>query len=168
MGDLVAPQHPEAPGTVPVSQIDHAGYAVPDLDEAISFFTALLGFEVVLTSPLVSDPEWLGGHLEVPVPGTERLALLRHPSGGQIELLEFSVPEQDTTPPRNSDAGGRHLALEVDDIAGATALLRATPGVRVVGEPAAVQTGLGASTTTLYFVAPWGMYLELICRTGAS
>lgn len=79
------------------------------------------------------------------------LAMVRCGPNFNVELLQYrGDPDAVTVEPRNSDAGGRHLAFYVDDIGAAAAYLRAQAGVRVL-----------AGMRFLYFQTPWGMFMEL-------
>jgi len=64
-------------------------------------------------------------------------------------------------PPRNSDVGGHHIAFYVDDMAAAIAHLK-KHGVKVLGSPTPMKSGPSAGETWCYFLAPWGMQLELV------
>ena len=63
-------------------------------------------------------------------------------------------------PPRNSDVGGHHVALYVDDLDAAVAYLR-EQGVRVLGR-ADGELGAHEGQRWVYFLAPWGMQFELV------
>jgi len=63
-------------------------------------------------------------------------------------------------PPRNSDVGGHHVALYVDDLDAAVAHLHAH-GLRVFGEPT-VSRGPSEGQRWIYFLSPWGMQFELV------
>jgi len=82
--------------------------------------------------------------------------------GGQaiFEVFEYQAADQRTAPPRNSDTGGHHVALYVDDLDAAVARLHAL-GLRVLGEPT-VSTGPSAGQRWVYFLSPWGMQFELV------
>jgi catechol 2,3-dioxygenase-like lactoylglutathione lyase family enzyme len=77
-----------------------------------------------------------------------------------FEVFDYSAPDQNATPPRNSDIGGHHVALYVDDIDDAVGYLRER-GVRVLGEPTASK-GPAEGNRWVYFLAPWGMQFELV------
>ena len=90
-----------------------------------------------------------------------RYCFLRCRHGTNLELFEYAAPDQRTAPPRNSDIGGHHLAFYVDDIGPAVAHLQAH-GVRILGEPSTIADGPAAGTDWVYFLAPWGLQLELL------
>ena len=62
--------------------------------------------------------------------------------------------------PRNSDVGGHHVALYVDDLDVAVDHLRAHD-VRVFDGPTASR-GPAAGNRWIYFLSPWGMQFELV------
>jgi catechol 2,3-dioxygenase-like lactoylglutathione lyase family enzyme len=89
------------------------------------------------------------------------MRLMRCGNGANLEIFRYAAPEQNMTPPRNSDAGGHHVAFYVDDMTAAVDCLRA-PGVTVLGDPTAMTAGPGAGETWVYSLAPWGTQLELV------
>jgi len=68
--------------------------------------------------------------------------------------------DQVTTPPRNSDVGGHHVALYVDDLDHAVQALRSAK-IEVPGEPT-VNRGPSEGQRWVYFRSPWGMQFELV------
>ena len=100
---------------------------VPDLAEAHDFFVDVLGCEYMYTlGPFRDDDgDWMREHLNVhPRAVMRELHFFR--CGGQavFEVFEYAAPDQRTTPPRNSDVGGHHVALYVDDLDAAVAYLK--------------------------------------------
>ncbi len=75
-------------------------------------------------------------------------------------------PEGLAPQPKNSDIGGHHLALYVDDLDAAVAWLRAN-GVEVMGEPVA-SAGPATGQRWVYFRSPWGMQFELVSYPGGK
>ena len=142
---------------------DHVGFTVPDLDEAVRFFVDVIGCEAFYElGPFRADDDWMQVHLDVhPRAVMKRLKFLRCRHGSNFEIFEYASPDQVRRQPRNSDVGGHHLAFYVDDIGAAVAYLRAR-GVRVLGEPTVRTSGPSAGQTWVYFLAPWGMQLELV------
>jgi catechol 2,3-dioxygenase-like lactoylglutathione lyase family enzyme len=148
--------------------IDHAGYTVPDLDQALAFFTEVLGCELLYQAGSYQDPtsDYMTTRLDVDRRASVRLAVLRWGPVNNIELVQFASPEQNTVPPKVSDVGGRHLAIYVDDMDRAVSYLKKQSGVRVlephnVGEVGKSEEG---GVQARYFVTPWSMYMELINR----
>ncbi len=143
---------------------DHIGFTVPDLDQAVDFFVNVLGCEPFYElGPFQAEDDWMEVHLNIhPRAVMKRLKFLRCANGSNFEIFEYDAPDQNTTQPRNSDVGGHHLAFYVDDMDLAVAYLKAR-GLRVLGEPTVRTGGPSGGQTWVYFLAPWGMQLELVC-----
>lgn len=141
---------------------DHVGFTVPNLDEAVDFFVNVIGCEAFYElGPFASDGDWMLEHLDVhPRTVMKRLRFLRCKSGANFEIFEYEAPDQHRSQPRNSDVGGHHLAFYVDDMQAALDHLKAH-GVQVLGEPT-LSKNASAGQTWVYFLAPWGMQLELV------
>ncbi|WP_199534802.1 VOC family protein [Rhodoferax lacus] len=142
--------------------LDHAGFTVPDLQQAEDFFCEVLGCHPSYAlGSLQRDDAWMAENLNVhPRAVLHGVRFLRCPNGASIELFAYQAPDQQPQP-RNTDIGGHHLAFYVDDCHAATAYLRAR-GVRVLGEPKASQLGPSVGQTWVYFLTPWGMQCELV------
>jgi catechol 2,3-dioxygenase-like lactoylglutathione lyase family enzyme len=145
-----------------LSGVEHVGFTVPDLDAATEFFTKVIGCDLVYQlGPFQSENDWMADHLNVhPRAVARRINFLRCANGPNFEVFEYEAPDQNPVPPRNSDIGGHHVALYVDDLDAAVAHLREA-GVRVLGEPTA-STGAHEGQRWVYFLAPWGMQFELV------
>lgn len=152
-----------APGLPGLRGGDHIGLTVPDLDQAIRFFVEVIGCEPFYEiGPIASDGDWMSVHLDVDDRAIVRkLKFLRCGAGLNLELFAYDAPDQRRILPRNSDWGGHHIALYVDDFDAALAYLRAN-GVRILGEPTCRDEGPSAGLTWVYFQAPWGLNLELV------
>jgi catechol 2,3-dioxygenase-like lactoylglutathione lyase family enzyme len=143
-------------------RLDHVGFTVPDLDEAHRFLVDVLGCEYLYSlGPFADEGTWMADHLNVDpraVVTENRFFRL----GGQaiLEVFHYTAPGQRLAGPRNSDVGGHHVALYVDDLDAAVAHLRAH-GVTVLGEPTASR-GPHEGQRWVYFLAPWGMQFELV------
>ena len=87
--------------------------------------------------------------------------MLRCGNGTNIELFEYSSPDQRHDQPRNTDIGGHHIAFYVDDIEAAAAYLK-SHGIKVCGEPKLMEDNPEGGERWCYFVSPWGMQLELV------
>jgi catechol 2,3-dioxygenase-like lactoylglutathione lyase family enzyme len=147
--------------------LDHAGYTVPDLDQAVAFFTQVLGCDLLYRAGPYQEPgsDWMLPNLNVHPQASVRLAVLRCGPVHNVELVEFSAPDQQQVSPKVSDWGGRHLAFAVTDMEAAVAYLEAQPGVRVLEAIDHPVDGTAESgIRTRYFITPWGMYMELISR----
>ena len=142
---------------------DHVGFTVPDIDEAIDFFVNVIGCDAFYElGPFASDDDWMQVHLNVhPRAVMKRLKFLRCRNGPNFELFEYESIFQNRQQPANCDIGGHHLAFYVDDIGAAITHLR-SHGVFILGEPTVRTSGPSAGQTWVYFLAPWGMQLELV------
>ena len=142
---------------------DHIGITVPDLEAATAFFVDVLGAQRFYDlGPFESDGDWMETHLGVARDArVDRLRFLRLGSGLNLELFEYAVRDQAEVQPRNSDVGGFHLALYVDDFDAALDHLRAH-SVQIMGEPTVRTSGPSGGQTWVYFLAPWGLQLELV------
>jgi catechol 2,3-dioxygenase-like lactoylglutathione lyase family enzyme len=147
--------------------IEHVGLTVPDLDAAIAFFCDVLGCEFVFDGGRFADPGFMERQLNVSPEATFRYAFVRCRTGPNLEVFEYAAPDQARTPPRNSDVGGHHLAFYVEDVDAAAAYLRER-GVAVLGEPVFIAEGPAAGSTWVYFLAPWGLQLELVTYPGGK
>jgi catechol 2,3-dioxygenase-like lactoylglutathione lyase family enzyme len=143
-------------------RLDHIGFTVPDLDQAHAFLVDVLGCEYLYSlGPFAHDDDWMATHLNVhpraTVPENRFYRL-----GGQaiLEVFAYTAPERRLEPPRNSDVGGHHVALYVDDLDAAVAHLT-EHGVTVCGGPTASR-GPHEGQRWVYFLAPWGMQFELV------
>jgi catechol 2,3-dioxygenase-like lactoylglutathione lyase family enzyme len=143
--------------------VEHVGLTVPDLDAATAFFVGVLGcVQVFEAGPFRADDNWMAEHLNVhPRAEIRRLRMVKCGTGPALELFEYVAPDQARTGPANSDVGGHHVAFYVEDMATAVRYLRER-GVRVLGEPTTLTTGPSAGLTFVYFLAPWGLQLELV------
>lgn len=149
------------PPIATLHRVDHIGITVPDLDQAHRFFTDVLGCEYMYKLGPFEDGPWLSRHLNVDASAVmRRLHFYRLHGSAIFEVFEYDCPDQATQPPRNSDVGGHHVALYVDDLDAAVLSLH-QHGLRVLGTPT---TSVGASEGQrwIYFLSPWGMQFELV------
>ena len=142
---------------------DHIGITVPNLVQATDFFVNVVGCEEVYDlGPFGAADDWMVTHLNVhPRAVMRKLRFFRCFNGSNYEVFEYQSPDQVTAAPRNSDVGGHHLALYVDDVPMAVAHLKAH-GIRVLGEPTTRTSGPSAGQTWVYFLSPWGLQFELV------
>jgi catechol 2,3-dioxygenase-like lactoylglutathione lyase family enzyme len=150
-------------------RLDHIGITVPDLEEATAFFLDVLGCEYMYSLGPFRDEagDWMQVQLGVdPRTVMNQLHFFRCGGAAVFEVFEYTAPEQRTVPPLNSDVGGHHVALYVDDLDTAVAHLRER-GVRIFGEPTASK-GPSEGQRWVYFLAPWGMQFELVSYPGGK
>lgn len=142
---------------------DHVGITVPDIDEATQFLVDVLGFEYLYTLGPLQDHEgnWMSDHLDIhPRAIAQTIRFFRCGSNPVFEVFQYSSPDQSVRSPRNSDIGGHHIALYVEDIdAAVTHLLE--NGVDVLGSPT-TSSGPHLGQRWVYFLAPWGLQFELV------
>lgn len=142
--------------------IDHVGITVPDLDQAERFLVDVLGATHVYTlGAKHAHDDWMAVQLGVhPRTVIREIRLYRLANGSNLETFRYEPADGQAAHPRNSDIGGHHLALYVDDMDAAVAHLR-RHGVDVMGEPVA-SAGAASGQRWVYFRSPWGMQLELV------
>jgi len=143
---------------------DHTGITVPDMKQAVDFFTEVVGCKKAMSfGPFADDKgTFMQDLLGVdPKAVIERVTMVRCGYGSNIELFKYTAPDQKDLTPKNSDIGGFHIALYVDDVAAAKAYLDGK-GVKTRMGPLPVKEGPAAGQTILYFQAPWGLQLEAI------
>jgi len=143
---------------------DHTGVTVPDIKQALDFFTNVLGCQHAMTFGPFSDDKgtFMQDLLNVnPRAKIEQISMVRCGYGSNIELFQYSSPDQKDMTPKNSDIGGYHIAFYVDDIKAAADYLKAN-NVRTMMGPLPVEQGPAAGQAILYFMAPWGLQFEAI------
>lgn len=157
--------HAEPARGIPTARsVDHIGLTVPDLEEAVEFFTGHLGCQVVWEyGPYGNDGDMMRRQLNVHPEATARIAFLRMGPTLNLELFEYDAPEQTRQLPKNSDFGGSHLGIYVDDIDAAVEYLRTVPGVTLQEGPN-LNTGDTdpSGLSFCYFLTPWGQQMELV------
>ena len=145
-----------------LSRFDHVGFTVPDLEAASTWLVDVLGCEYMYTlGPFRADDDWMREHLGVDARTVmRRLHFFRLGGQAVFEVFEYDAPERSDVVPRNSDVGGHHVALYVDDLDAAVAYLRDS-GVTVLGDPT-TSRGASEGQRWIYFLSPWGMQFELV------
>lgn len=159
---MIDMNHPTPGPTLPgLRGVDHIGFTVPDLEEAHEFLVGTLGCEYMYKLGPFHAGTWMRDHLAVE-DDTVMRELRFYRLGGQaiFEVFQYEASGQIHRGPRNSDVGGHHVALYVDDLDEAVSALRAR-GLNVLGEPTASQ-GPSRGQRWVYFLAPWGMQFELV------
>jgi catechol 2,3-dioxygenase-like lactoylglutathione lyase family enzyme len=143
---------------------DHTGITVPDVKAATAFFTDVIGCKHAMSfGPFMDDKgTFMQDVVNVnPRAVIEEISMVRCGYGSNIELFQYKSPDQAKTEPKNSDYGGHHIALYVDDIAKAADYLK-SKGVKTMQGPIPVNEGPAAGQSILYFLTPWGLQMELI------
>jgi methylmalonyl-CoA/ethylmalonyl-CoA epimerase len=127
-------------------KVDHIGIAVPELEEAISLYKGILG----------KDPE----HIEE-VPEQKVKAAFFGVGPTHLELLGATSPESPITKflEKNTKGGLHHICIEVSDIEGHLATMKAA-GVTLIDQ----EPRIGAHGKKVAFVHPkstGGVLIEL-------
>jgi catechol 2,3-dioxygenase-like lactoylglutathione lyase family enzyme len=143
---------------------DHTGITVPNMEQAVDFFTNVVGCEKAMAFGPFADDK---GTFMTDLVGVDAKAVIKQITqvrcgyGSNIELFEYTAPDQRDLNQKNSDIGAFHIALYVDDVAIAKAYLD-KKGIKTRMGPVPIQEGPAAGQTILYFQAPWGLQLEAI------
>ena len=156
---------PASADTLPgMRGVDHIGMTVPDLAQAESFFADVLGCKTATSFGPFSDDKGTFMHdlLNVdPKSVIIKITLMRCGFGSNLELFNYTAPDQKTVLPKNSDIGGHHIAIYVDDINAAAKYFK-EKGVKTLLGPLPIKEGPVAGQSILYFFAPWGLQMEAI------
>jgi catechol 2,3-dioxygenase-like lactoylglutathione lyase family enzyme len=159
---LIAPA--SADGLPGMRGHDHTGITVPDMKQALTFFVDVLGCQRIMAFGPFSDDKgnFMKDVLDVnPRAVITQITMVRCGFGSNIELFSYTSPDQQVVQPKNSDVGGYHIAIYVDDIKAADKYLK-SKGVWTLFGPIPMTAGPAAGQTILYFKAPWGLQLEAI------
>lgn len=164
MADCIQSDSRDAPvhGLAGLRGVDHFGMTVPDMQQAHAFLVDVLGAALVYSLPGKSaDDDWMARQLGVhPRTSITEIRFYRLGNGGNLEVFTYDAADGQAPPPRNSDVGGHHLALYVNDIDDAVEYLRSRD-VEVMGEPVASKDA-SLGQRWVYFRAPWGLQFELV------
>ena len=153
-------------GIPTATNVDHLGVTVPDLQQAIGFFTKVLGAEFLFSfqeGPGTTNPADLNKAFGVPADSKLQIATLRLGPTLNIELMEYETPDQRKVMPRNSDFDAPHIAFFVSDMDAAAGYL-VEHGCKLFSGPLVSEGGPKAGQAIRYFQAPWGMFLEILSR----
>jgi catechol 2,3-dioxygenase-like lactoylglutathione lyase family enzyme len=152
---------------VQIHGVQHIGLTVPDMEEAVRFFTTMFGAVTVMECGSVDvDDQFMMRRLGVPSGRRikdQRVIVLGN--GGNVELFEYSGEAEPKPIKQNSEIGAVHIAFEVDDAWKAAGELRSA-GVDVLEGPTLIESGPMQGLTWVYLRSPWGQYLELVSMNG--
>jgi catechol 2,3-dioxygenase-like lactoylglutathione lyase family enzyme len=161
----ISMQQPASADSIPgLRGHDHTGITVPDVKAATAFFTDVIGCTHAMSFGPFSDDKgtFMQDVVNVhPRAVIDEISMVRCGYGSNIELFQYEAPEQAKDLPKNSDVGGHHIALYVDDIDKAAAYLK-EKNVRMLKGPIPISEGPAAGQSILYFFTPWGLQMELI------
>jgi catechol 2,3-dioxygenase-like lactoylglutathione lyase family enzyme len=149
--------------------LDHIGITVPHLEKAVAFYLDVFrGKELYRMGPLdardmprTEEGDWTARFIDVPEARVSFVGI-RIAESLVLEIYEYERPgAKGKSPPRNSEPGGHHLALRVDDVEAAARYLRAK-GCRMMEGPIVVPAGPLLGSRSWYFSDPWDNYFELM------
>jgi catechol 2,3-dioxygenase-like lactoylglutathione lyase family enzyme len=144
--------------------VDHVALTVPDMDQAVAFFTDVLGCSkpAYAMGPMAFPDDWMQVHINVdPRAEITKLEMLRCFIGANVELFQYKTEGQNRMEPRNSDIGGHHIGFYVEDMDAAVAYMK-SKGVKLLGDPTPFAQGPLAGETIEYFLTPWGAQMEML------
>ncbi|WP_171180172.1 VOC family protein [Ruegeria sp. HKCCD8929] len=146
--------------------LHHIGFTVPDMHQAVTFFTDIFGAVTVMECGSVDvDDAFMAKHLGVPK--GVRIAdqrVIQIGRGGSLELFEYSGVTGNQSLKHNGEVGAMHIAFEVDD-AFAVAQRLETAGVDLLEGPTLIEGGPMDGLVWLYLRSPWGQFLEIVSAT---
>ena len=141
---------------------------MPSLEEAIAFYLDAFGGQVLYRMgpldsrdmPRTDGRDWTADFIDVP-DARVTFAGVRLAGTLLLEIYEYERPLGTSRPPRNSDLGGHHIALRVDDVEAAAEYLL-SKGCRMMRGPIVVPGGPLLGSRSWYFADPWDNYFELM------
>lgn len=152
------------------SHVDHVALTVPDLEQGVKFYCEVIGgkelyrlgpFDAEQMPRMPDGRDWCDAHIDV-AGARLTIAMLQLGPSVLLELFQYEKPaDARTTPPRNCDLGGHHVAFKVENIDAAVAYLQER-GLRVLAGPTLLPEGPAAGLRFIYFLDPWGNHLELV------
>ncbi|WP_326984391.1 VOC family protein [Chryseobacterium sp. MYb264] len=142
--------------------IDHVGINVPNMNQAVNFFTDVLGFSAVTTlGPIPLDDAWKKSNHMQPKTGPVTIKMVKAGTGANIELFEYQDNKGSDQQPGGDDIGASHVAFYTNDISKSVEYLK-SKGVQFLGEPFLMPSGDTEGESWVYFVTPWGSKMELV------
>ena len=154
-------------------KVDHVSLTVRDIDEAIEFYTRVMGatlryrmgpFDAEEISRMEDGRDWSEAHINVP-DACLNIAMIQLCDNLSMELFQYDRPEDANAKlPRNCDLGARHICLEVDDVQSAVAYLESN-GCRVFAGPIVSDVGPAPNSLSWYVQDPFGHQMELVQYT---
>lgn len=154
-------------------KVDHVSLTVHSIDEAIEFYTGVMGatlryrmgpFDAAEIPPMADGRDWTEAHVNVP-DARLNIAMLQLCENLGMELFQYDRPaDASTTPPKNCDVGCRHICLEVDDVVATIAYLEAN-GCSAQAGPIVADSGPAPDSLSWYVLDPFGHQMELVQYT---
>lgn len=142
--------------------MDHVGFGVPDLNQAVTFFTDVMGFHKIYEEgKLPLDANGKKAFNIRPNGEITHIVMMSTGFGSNIEIFEFNSPDRDMKRPLTDDVGWYHIAFYTNDMNKTVAHLKAK-GVEFIGSPIIHKEGPNGGLTGVYFKTPWGLQIELV------
>jgi catechol 2,3-dioxygenase-like lactoylglutathione lyase family enzyme len=137
---------------------DHTGITVSNLEQSLTFWRDVLGFELSHRAHQTGElAEEITG-----VPDAEILIAVLKAPGHKIELLEYRAPaDRKHLQPRPCDVGSLHVALMVDDLDAILETIAASDW-KSAGKPQTLAVGPNAGKRVIYVRDPDGTTIELM------
>ena len=143
--------------------LHHIGFTVPDMDQAVAFFTDVFGAVTIMECGSVDvDDAFMLRYLGVPdgCKITDQ-RVIQVGRGGSLELFQYSGVADPKPLKHNGEVGAMHIAFEVADAFESAERLKAA-GVDVLEGPTLIEGGPMDGLVWMYLRAPWGQYLEIV------
>jgi catechol 2,3-dioxygenase-like lactoylglutathione lyase family enzyme len=142
--------------------IDHVGINVPDLQQAVDFFSDIFGFsEVTQLGPFPLDDTWKKNNNMHLSTGAVTIKMVHAGTGASIEVFSYEDNHGNKQHPGSDDIGASHIGFYTADMNDAVAYLK-SKGIQLLGEPFTMPSGDTEGETWIYFLAPWGAKMELV------
>jgi catechol 2,3-dioxygenase-like lactoylglutathione lyase family enzyme len=138
-----------------IRAFDHTSFTVADVDAAVRFWTAALGFTAASVG--LREGVFLGS--VVGVPGARAKIAHLHGHGHHMEFVEYLEPAGAPTRPAPNDRLSAHVAFETDDIGAAVARVLEHGGSHL-GRVTEVTTGPYKGAFAVYLRDPNGVIVE--------
>ncbi len=139
-----------------IQRANHIGFTVASMQDALEFWVGVLGFTAEQSMSVSGDL------LEQPtgVPGAAAAVVLVHGPGLNIELFEYTGPQnRKQFMPRSCDIGSVHLCFETDNIDAALEA-SARVGWHTLGTTQAVPAGSQHGLRIMTVRSPEGISVE--------
>lgn len=158
----ILPQNTYAQSKADILGIDHVGINVPDLQQAVNFFSDVLGFTPVTTlGPVPLDAAWKEANRMNKATGPVTIKMIHAGTGANIEVFSYQDNQGSKNQPGGDDIGASHIAFYTTDIKSAVTYLK-SKNVQVLGEPFLMPSGDTQGESWVYFLTPWGSKMEFV------
>jgi len=145
--------------------VEHIGITVPDHAQALAFFGAAFGAQVLYSLTTKKQAPLTGEDLNGKnglLKGTAIVAvsMLRVGHGANLEVFEIDRPRH-TAAASISDVGISHFSVTVDDIDAACAAFERAGGTLMQGPYDLTDQERGPGNRGRFGLTPWGLLIEI-------